>query len=288
MTDQPRKTAVVTGGNSGIGYETARALAQRGWRIVVTGRNAAALERAAAAIAAETGAPVAARRGDFTSLASVRALAGELSGEERIDVLVNNVGIALSKRRVTDDGNETMLQVNHLAPFLLTNLLLDKLRASAPARIVNVSSRAHYRATGHGFEDFQFARAYDVGTAYARTKLYNVLFTRELARRLAGTGVTANALHPGTIATNIGRDGDLAGIHALAWRLIVRFRSRPLADGSHVPVFVATDPQFETASGHYVGADLRATEPSPLARDDAAARRLWEMSAALTGVLMPR
>src|SRR5262249_42191188 len=160
--------------------------------VIITGRDAARLEAAAHAIG---GAEV--RVADFAAFAQVRALAEQLKAEPRIDVLVNNIGVALTDRRVTADGNEMMLQVNHLSPFLLTSLLIDKLKASAPGRIVNVASRAHRGARDLGFDDFQFARSYNVGKAYARTKLYNVLFTRELARRLAGTGITANALHPG-------------------------------------------------------------------------------------------
>jgi len=183
------KTAVVTGGNSGIGFETARELARRGWRVIITGRDAAKLRAAAEAIGPAAYVQVA----DFASFADVRGLGAALDNEPRIDVLLNNVGVALSRQQQSRDGNDMMLQVNHLSSFLLTSLLLDKLKANAPARIVNVSSRMHRNARDFGFDDFQFARSYGVAKAYSRTKLYNVLFTRELARRLAGSGVTANA-----------------------------------------------------------------------------------------------
>jgi len=267
------KTAVVTGGNSGIGFETARELARRGWRVIITGRDETRLRAAADAI----GNAVTVHVADFASLAQVRALGAALNEEPRIDVLVNNIGVALTGRRVTQDGNEMMLQVNHLSAFLLTNLLLGKLKASAPARIINVSSRMHRNARDFGFGDFQFARSYGTGKAYARTKLYNVLFMRELARRLAGTGVTANALHPGMIQTEIGKDGDLRGIAGLVWPLLQRWNGRPIDEASRLPVHLATAPELEGVTGKYFTTG-RAAEPSALAQDDAAAKRLWEMS----------
>ena len=267
------KTAVVTGGNSGIGFETARELARRGWRVIITGQDAAKLRAAAEAI----GPAASVRVADFASFAEVRGLGAALNSEPRIDVLVNNVGVALSRQRQSRDGNDMMLQVNHLSSFLLTSLLLDKLKASAPARIVNVSSRMHRNARDFGFDDFQFARSYGVAKAYSRTKLYNVLFTRELARRLAGSGVTANALHPGMIQTDIGKGGDLRGIAGFLWPLLQRLSGRPIGEASRMPVYLATAPELEGVTGKYFTTG-RAAEPSALAQDDAAAKRLWEMS----------
>jgi len=267
------KTAVVTGGNSGIGFETARELARRGWRVIITGQDAAKLRAAAEAIGPAASVQVA----DFASFAEVRGLGAALNSEPRIDVLVNNVGVALSRQRQSRDGNDMMLQVNHLSSFLLTSLLLDKLKASAPARIVNVSSRMHRNARDFGFDDFQFARSYGVAKAYSRTKLYNVLFTRELARRLAGSGVTANALHPGMIQTDIGKGGDLRGIAGFLWPLLQRLNGRPIGEASRMPVHLATAPELEGVTGKYFTTG-RAAEPSALAQDDAAAKRLWEMS----------
>jgi retinol dehydrogenase-14 len=268
-----QKTAIITGGNSGIGFQTAREFTRLGWRVIITGRNESTLRAAADAIGG-----VAWRRGDFASFRDVRALAQALSAELRIDVLVNNIGISLSRQRKTEDGNDMMLQVNHLSPFLLTGLLLDRLKASTPARIVNVASRAHVWVKGPGFDDFQFASNYSTRAAYARTKLYNILFTRELARRLAGSGVTANALHPGVIRTKIGHDGDLTGLASLVWPLLQRWRGEPVEAGSRVTMHVATAPELDGVSGKYFSTDLRETAPSVLAQDDRAAAMLWTMS----------
>ena len=274
-----QKTAVITGGNSGIGFATARELARGGWRVIITGRDEAKLRAAADEIGG-----VELRVADFASLGEVRQLAAQLNAEPRIDVLINNIGIALSGRRVTQDGNDMVLQVNHLSPFLLTSLLIDRIKASAPARIVNVSSRAHRSARDYGFDDFQFARSYNVGKAYARTKLYNVLFTRELARRLAGSGVTVNALHPGVIRTQIGHDGDLKGIAAIVWPVLQRWRGAPPEAGARVVLHLATAPGLDNVTGKYFSTSLRETAPSALAQDDAAARRLWDMSEGIVGL----
>jgi len=279
---QPQKTIVITGGNSGIGFETASVLAGHGWRVVITGRDAGKLQAATAELAKQGG-KVEWRIGDYASLDSVRALAAELAHEPRIDVLLNNIGIALTTRQVSRDGNEMMLQVNHLAPFLLTNLLLEKLKQSAPARIVTIASRIHRAARTAGFEDFQFDRSYGVNQAYARTKLYNILMTRELARRLEGTGVTANAIHPGAIQTNIGRDGDFDGFTAAIWPYVTGLLFSPRAAGSRVTVFAATSPELEGVSGRYFDTSLKPIDPSPLAQNEAAARQLWRISRDLVG-----
>ncbi|MCW5774798.1 MAG: SDR family NAD(P)-dependent oxidoreductase [Rhodospirillaceae bacterium] len=278
-----RKTAIVTGGNSGIGFETAKALVGLGWRVVVTGRDEARLRAAVAELARAGSGEAAWRVGDFASLAAVRRLAAALAEEERLDVLINNAGLVLSRQQGTEDGNDAMVQINHLAPFLLTNLLLPKLRAAAPARIVNVASRAHRAARGYGFDDFQMRRGYGPLRAYARTKLYNILFTRALARRLAGSGVTANALHPGGIRTRIAQDGDLGGLAGLVYRLLRRTMDPP-ETGAVAPLRLATAPELATVSGRYFGRDGREAEPTALARDEVAAERLWEISAALVGL----
>jgi retinol dehydrogenase 14 len=268
-----RKTAIITGGNSGIGFQMARELTRLGWRVIITGRDESKLRAAADAIGGAVW-----RKGDFASFRDARALAQALTAEPRIDVLVNNIGISLSRQQKTEDGNDMMLQVNHLSPFLLTGLLLDRLKASAPARIVNVASRAHVWAKGLGFDDFQFARNYSTRAAYARTKLYNILFTRELARRLAGSGVMANALHPGVIRTKIGRDGDLSGLASIVWPLLQRWRGEPVEAGARVTMHVATAPELDGVSGKYFSTDLREIAPSALAQDDGAAAMLWTMS----------
>lgn len=275
-----QQTAVITGGNSGIGFVTARELIRLGWRVIITGRDEGKLRAAAG----ELGRGISWHRGDFASFAEVRALAHALAEEPRIDVLLNNIGVSLSRQQKTEDGNDMMLQVNHLAPFLLTTLLLDKLKARPPARIVNVASRAHFWAHDPGFDDFQFAQRYSVRIAYARTKLYNILFTRELARRLAGTGVTANAAHPGMIRTSIGKDGDLTGVASIVWPMLQWWRGRPIEQGSRVTLYLSVAPELEGVSGRYYSTDLKEREPSALAQDDAAAARLWEMSAKLVGL----
>lgn len=280
----PPKTAVVTGGNSGIGFETARALVRLGWRVVLTGRSAERLAAARDAIRAESGAAdIDTAVGDFASLEAVRALGQRLAAEPRLDVLLNNAGIALAAKRVSRDGFDMMVQVNHLAPYLLTRLLVPRLIASAPSRVVVVASRAHFGAKSFGFDDFQLEKSYDLVEAYARTKLYNVLFTRELARRLAGTGVTANALHPGEIRTRIGLDGDFAG----PLQLLVRFAHlfmRPQSEGAKVTTYVATAPELAAVTGQYFSTELEPEQPSRLALSDADGLRLWKLSAELVGL----
>src|SRR6185295_9334826 len=198
------KTVLVTGATSGIGLEASVALARQGARVIMVGRNQAKTEAARADVASRSGSKeVSYLLTDFASQASVRALADAVrSRADRLDVLVNNAGGVNKARTVTADGIETTFAVNHLGYFLLTNLLLDLVVKSAPARIVTVASVGHRRGT-MDFDDLGFARGYSIMKAYARSKLANVLFAAELARRLAGTGVTSNSLHPGAVATNI-------------------------------------------------------------------------------------
>jgi NAD(P)-dependent dehydrogenase (short-subunit alcohol dehydrogenase family) len=219
---------------------------------------------------------------DFSSQAQVRDLARDVLARcEHLDVLVNNAGTVYPTRTLTADGIESTFAVNHLGSFLLTNLLLDLLRKSAPARIVVVSSKAHYRAS-MDLADLGYARDYGVMRAYGRSKLANVLFTRELARRLAGTGVTANCLHPGVVATGIWTHGPPP---SRAWlKPIIAFVARVTmitpAQGADAIVYLATSPEVEGKTGLYYD-ENRAREPSALAQDDDLARRLWEESAKL-------
>ena len=279
-----RKTAIVTGGNSGIGFVTARELVRLGWRVVLTGRNPAKLEAAVRQLASTGPGEASHRVADFASFADVRRLAAQLSEEPRIDVLLNNIGIALTRKETTRDGHDLVLQVNHLSPFLLTNLLRGKLEASAPSRIVTLSSALHMGARSHNFDDFEFQRSYSWSRSYAVTKLYNVMFTREMAARLRGTGVTANALHPGAIQTALGADGEVGGLTGLLFPIVKARAFRPLDEGARVPLFVATAPELATTTGAYFSTGLRAEEPSLLASDPAAARKLWEMSTDATGI----
>ncbi len=220
------KTVVVTGANSGIGKATAEALAGAGARTVLTARSETSGREAVADIRRSTGSDdVELVLFDLADLDSVRRGAADLLERcDRIDVLVNNAGLILSERTETKDGFEATFGINHLGPFLLTTLLLDRIIASAPARIVNVSSTAHRSARrGLDFDDLQSTKRYTGMQAYGRSKLANILFTTELARRLEGTGVTANAVHPGTVATGFARDGDANGVFAFGVKVIKPF-----------------------------------------------------------------
>lgn len=270
------RTVVVTGATSGIGLEASVELARSGDRVVMVGRNAAKVETAAADVRTRSGSvQVETQLGDFASQASIRGLAATLlSTYERVDVLVNNAGTVFARRTVTEDGIEATFAVNHLGPFLLTNLLLDLIRQSAPARIVNVSSVGHYRGT-MDFEDLGFEQGYQIMRAYERSKLANVLFTRELAKRLDGAGVTVNALHPGAVATGIwnGAPWFARPVLAVAKRLVM---ISP-AEGAKRIVYLATDPGLQATTGLYFDND-KPKDPSALAKDDAVAERLWTES----------
>ena len=267
------KTILVTGSTDGIGRATARELAERGCAVIVHGRNERRAQEAARTIAAATGNRcVTAVAGDFASLEEVRAMAVQIVRTyPRLDVLINNAGIAVRRRRTTGDGFESTFAVNHLAPFLLTNLLLDRLRGSAPARIVNVSSGVH---TGGriDFDDLQMERGFDGWQAYSNSKLANALFTCELARRLDPAAVTANYLHPGVIDTKL---------------LHVNFGGgAPVADGARTPVHLALAPELASVSGCYF-VDRRQTRPASATGDTRLAGELWRVSAALTGLNSP-
>jgi NAD(P)-dependent dehydrogenase (short-subunit alcohol dehydrogenase family) len=277
------KVALITGANTGIGFETAVALAAQGARVVIGSRNPARGAAAVDALAARTGARADVLALDFASFAATRDAAKTFAdGYDRLDILVNNAGIILRKRQVTADGHEVQLQTNHLGPFLLTALLREQLVASVPARIVTVSSEAH-RAVVRGidFDDLESSRRYRSFRVYGRTKLMNLLFTRELARRLDGTGVSANAVHPGYVASRFGRDGDTGKLGNVAMILGRPFAHSPEI-GARTSVYVASSPQLEGVTGQYF-AKSRLAQPSRNARDDATALQLWELSARLVG-----
>ncbi|PYN86868.1 MAG: short-chain dehydrogenase [Candidatus Rokuibacteriota bacterium] len=272
------KTCVVTGTTSGIGKETAVALAAAGARVAIVCRTRDKGERALDEIRQRSGGDVILFLADLGSQRAVRALAARLTTAlPRVDVLVNNAGLILDERLLTEDGLETTFAVNHIGYFLLSRLLEPKLLASAPARVVNVASRAHHGATIR-FDDLMGARSYDGWKAYAQSKLANIVFTYELARRLAGTGVTANCLHPGVIASNFGSAGP-----ALI-RLGVRI-GRPLmkssARGAETPIYLASSPEVEGVSGKYF-VNRRAARSSDESYDPAVAARLWKVSEELT------
>jgi len=276
------KTVLVTGGTGGIGRATAEGLARLGARVAVTGRDITRTRAAAAEIAASTANPaVDAFAADLSALAGVRRLAREVLGAyPRLDVVVNNVGGFWARRHVTDDGLEYTLALNHLAPFLLTNLLLGRLTASAPARIVTVSSGA--QALGKiNFGDLQGERAYSGQRAYNQSKLANVMFTYELARRLAGTGVTATAAHPGVTRTAFGAEDPTAMMRAMT--LIARPFMKTPAQGAATVVYLASSPEVEGVTGRYF-ANRKPKRSSKSSYDTAAAAQLWQASARLTGL----
>jgi retinol dehydrogenase-14 len=217
---------------------------------------------------------------DMSAIAEVKRVGAEIAAAEpRIDVLINNAGSIFGTRNVTADGLERTFATNHMGYFVLTHALLGRLQAAAPARVVSTASGAHF---GHrlDFDDLQMTRGYRARTAYGRSKLANILFTRELARRLAGTGVTANCLHPGFVTTGLGqRDNWLFGA---VMRIAMLFAGRPEA-GAATIVYLASDPAVAGVSGEYFY-DCRAARPSHEARDNDAARRLWEVSARLAGM----
>ncbi|HEV2099958.1 MAG TPA: SDR family oxidoreductase [Stellaceae bacterium] len=275
-----RRIAVVTGASAGIGLYTALGLARAGMRVTMIGRDPARTEAARRFVSERVpGAQIETGLADFASLAEIRRLAGEiLAGHDRIDVLVNNAGLFSPKFERSRDGYEMTFAVNHLAPFLLTNLLLDRLKASAPSRIVNVASRAHYGAridlaTIAGPRDWSMLKAYN------RSKLANILFTRELAARLQGTGVVATSLHPGVVATTLAQRGGIVG---LVWRLAKPLMISP-EQGAETSVFLATVPDPAPFAGGYVVRKTLA-RPDPVALDADLARRLWEESARLVGL----
>jgi retinol dehydrogenase 14 len=275
------RTVLITGGAGGIGRATALGLATMGAHLAITGRDRARAEGAAREIRAAGGGPVDVFVADLSSQAEVRRLADEvLQRLPRIEVLVNNVGGYWDTRHVTADGLERTFALNHLAPFLLTNLLRDRLEQSAPARVVTVAS--HAQAMGRiDFDDLQGERPYSGARAYNQSKLANVLFTYELARRLPATAVTANALHPGVVRTAFGAE-DPGVIQRLLVPFLRPFMKTP-AQGAATSIHVASAPDLEQVTGRYF-ANSKPKRSSERSYDEAAAARLWQVSAALVGL----
>jgi NAD(P)-dependent dehydrogenase (short-subunit alcohol dehydrogenase family) len=276
------KTIVVTGATSGIGLEASVDLARRGARVVMVGRDPAKTTATVAAVRSRSGSThVSHLLCDFSSQAAVRNLAEAFRGQHhRLDVLVNNAGGVNKARRLTVDGIETTFAVNHLGPFLLTNLLLDLIVRSAPARVVTVASIGHRRGT-LDFDDLGYERGYATMRAYSRSKLANILFANELARRLAGTGVTSNSLHPGAVDTGIWAGAPL-------WaKPIIQILFRPFfisaEHGGRYIVDLAARPELADVTGKYFEKD-RMVAPSALAMDAALGKRLWDVSASMVGL----
>ena len=275
------KTCLITGGSDGIGFAAALELARQGARVIIVGRNAAKTEAAVSRIRAETGNPsVSCLLADLSSQQEVRRLAGQVQeGTPRLDVLLNNAGAIFLSHRSSVDGIEMTFALNHLGYFLLTTLLLERLKESAAARIVNVSSDSHFSVSSLQLERLPRPGGHRGYRAYARSKLCNLLFTYELARRLAGSGVTANALHPGLVRTNIARNNGIRG------RLVNYFigaRGMPAAQGAETLTYLAASPEVEGVTGQFF-VDCRAVPSAPLSYDRELAAGLWELSERLTG-----
>jgi len=281
-------TILVTGGNAGIGKETAVALARAGASVTVTARDAAKGQAALDEIRTRSGsADVDVMDLDLASFASVREFASRYAdAHASIDVLVNNAGLMLTSFRQTVDGNEMTFQVNHLGPFLLTNLLRDPLVAAGDARVVNVSSDAHKQ--GGKTLDFDALQspggvnARNSMNVYGRTKLENILFTRELARRWAADGVTTNAVHPGFVRSGFGRDGDGGKLFDVLMP-VIQLIALSAEQGAYTSVYVASSPEVADVTGKFF-VKCKPVTPSAAAQDDAAAARLWDVSADLTGL----
>ena len=274
------KVVLITGGTSGIGEATAVALAAMGAEVVVTGRNEERGRAALAQIRHESGSEnVSLMLADLAVQAEVRELAEDLrERHDRLDVLINNAGLIRSKRTETPDGIELTLAVNHLAPFLLTNLLLDLLEKSAPSRVITVSSEAR-RAAEIDFDDLQSERGYRAFPVYGMTKKANILFTYELAERLRGTGVVANCVHPGGVNTNFGNANRSPGV--LLFRAFKPFMRTP-EQGADTVIYLATSPEAGEMTGKYL-TDRKEVSPAE-PRDEATQKRLWEVSERLTNL----
>lgn len=280
----PERIALVTGATSGIGTETARGLARVGFRVGLVGRDPERTERTAAEIReAVPGASIDGFVADLASQAEIRRLAAEVRASyPRLDVLVNNAGAIFDRYATTVDGIERTWALDHLAYLQLSLELLDLLKASAPARIISVASRAHRRGR-IAFDDIGHARRYSPIAAYSQAKLGNVLFSAALARRLSGSGVTSNALHPGVIAS--GFASGTGGWLGLGWRLIRPFLSSP-EDGATTSLHLATSPRVEGVSGLYFER-CKAVPSSALGRDTALQERVWAVSLAQLGLADP-
>jgi NAD(P)-dependent dehydrogenase (short-subunit alcohol dehydrogenase family) len=275
-------TVLITGATRGIGYATAEALARMDAAVIVHGRDRERVQSACRALKQSApGATIHGTIADLGSMTQVRRLAQEIDDKhDRLDLLINNAGLVTRKRQETVDGLERQLAVNHLAPFLLTNLLLGKLKSSAPARIINVASNAHHRAALDRNDLNWERRPYSGIRAYGATKLANILFTRELSRRLEGTSVTANCLHPGVVATNIFTG---MGIFGTLFGMVMKPFLLASDQGAATSVYLASSEEVCTVSGQYFK-ETKPIAPAPEASDDTAAKALWQLSEELTGL----
>ena len=281
--DMQNKIVMVTGATNGIGLEAAKALAGMGATIVGVGRNPQKCADAAAQITTATdNSKVEFLVADLSVQAQVRQLAVTFKQKyQRLDVLLNNAGGYFTKREVTADGIELTWALNHLNYFLLTDLLLDVLKASTPARIVNVSSAAHSMVKGIHFEDVEYKQGFSGWPVYSQSKLANVMFTYELARRLQGTKVTANALHPGFVATGFGHNNS-GGLMTFGLNMVQMLVATKPAQGAETSIYLASSPQVEGVTGKYFSSSKEA-KSSAASHDVDAQKRLWALSEQMVG-----
>ncbi len=273
------KTVVITGATSGIGEVAAIRLAEQGATIIAVARDAARAEATLEKLRrANPSADHTAHLGDLSRLSEVRRVAREiLSMSPAIHVLMNNAGAIFRRREVTTDGLEMTFALNHMAYFVMTAELLPFLMPGA--RIINTSSEAHRRADPD-LNDLQSEKHYTAWSAYCRSKLNNIHFTRALARRLHGTGITANCLHPGFVATRFG--GNMGGVHTLGVNVAMQFAAIPVEEGARTMIYLASSPEVAEISGQYFN-KCKVDEPTAAARDDAYGERLWSQSLELAG-----
>ncbi|XP_029910224.1 retinol dehydrogenase 13-like [Myripristis murdjan] len=279
------KTVLITGANTGIGKETAVDLASRGAKVILACRDMDRANKAAEDIRQRSGNDnVIVKKLDLASLQSVRQLAKDIEGsEERLDVLINNAGVMSCPKWQTEDGFEMQFGVNHLGHFLLTNCLLDLLKKSAPSRIVNVSSLAHERGQIY-FDDIHQDKDYRPWRSYSQSKLANVLFTRQLANRLQGTGVTTYSLHPGVIRTELGRHfwPTMPLWKRVVYTPLMLFIKSP-KEGAQTTIYCAVEESLQNETGLYYS-DCAPKTAAPQALDDEAAKKLWNLSASMVGL----
>lgn len=282
LPDMNGKICLVTGATDGIGKETARVLLQLGATVVAVGRSPQKIEQTAQELKQKSGSTrLEFLQADFADQEQIRQLAAQFQAKyEQLDVLINNAATVTISRQETEDGLEMMFAVNHLGYFLLTMLLLETLKASAPSRIVNVASDAH-EGIDLNFADLQSEHDFSGLKVYGRSKLANIYFTYELARRLEGSGVTVNVLHPGFIATNLGAN-NVPVIGGLI-KKIVNLSAKDVSKGAETIIYLATSPEVEGVNGKYF-VDCQPKSSSPVSYDETAAQQLWSVSAEMVGL----
>lgn len=276
------KTILITGATNGIGFHAAKELASLGHTIILHGRDQQKGEAALAAIRKQyPHANVSFLQADFSSLTQVRRLAQNINQLPQLDILINNAGAIFFQRQETEDGYEATFAVNHLAPFLLTNLILDKLKATGNTRIINVASNAHRRAGPLNFSDLMSKNTYSAFKVYCHSKLANVLFTGELAQRLTNTSVSVNCLHPGVVRTGFGHNSGVLMRSLLT--LVGKLFMISAEEGAKTILHLATSSEVANCSGQYF-VDCKQTSPAAFAHDKLAAKRLWQESSQFTGL----